>query len=53
MKVLIIDNNASNLTLAKATIKGQVETVEMDVSKIEDYEALKAKVEKEYKGMLI
>lgn len=53
MKVLIIDNNASNLSSAKAAIKGQVETVEMDVSKLSDYEALKAKVEKDYNGMRI
>lgn len=50
MKVLIVDINASNLAAAKNSVKGDVETFEMDVSKLEDYEKLKAKVDAEYGG---
>ncbi|CZS97400.1 related to 20beta-hydroxysteroid dehydrogenase [Rhynchosporium agropyri] len=42
MNVMIVDNNASNLMEAKKAIKGNVETVEMDVARIEDFENLKA-----------
>lgn len=52
MNVIICDNNASNLSSAKSAIKGKVETIEMDVSKVEDFEKLKAKVEKEFGGTL-
>lgn len=41
MKVVIVDNNASNLKAAKESIKGSVETAEMDVGKVEDFEGLK------------
>lgn len=41
MNVVIIDNNSSNLASAKESIKGKVETVDMDVSKVEDFEKLK------------
>lgn len=51
MNVVIADNNGSNLSSAKKSIKGQVETVEMDVSKIEDFEKLKSKIEKDFGGM--
>lgn len=50
MGVLIADNNAANLSSAKSSIKGKVETVEVDVSKVEELEKLKAKVEKEFGG---
>jgi NAD(P)-dependent dehydrogenase (short-subunit alcohol dehydrogenase family) len=50
MAVIIADNNSSNLSAAKYGVKGKVETVEMDVSKIEDFEKLKAKVEKDFDG---
>jgi hypothetical protein len=51
MNVIICDNNSSNLSSAKSAIKGKVETVEMDVSKVEDFEKLKSKVEKEFNGI--
>lgn len=51
MKVLIADLSESNLTSAKGVIKGNVDTFEMDVSKVEDYERLKKQIESEYKGM--
>jgi short-subunit dehydrogenase involved in D-alanine esterification of teichoic acids len=50
MNVLIADNNSANLSSAKSSIKGKVETVEMDVSKIEDFEKLKSKIEKDFDG---
>lgn len=50
MSVLIADNNASNLSAAKKSIEGNVEIFEMDVSKVEDYEKLKAKIESEFEG---
>ena len=52
MTVIICDNNTSNLSSAKSAIKGKVETVEMDVSKVEDFEKLKSKVEKEFNGTI-
>lgn len=52
MNVIICDNNSSNLSSAKSAINGKVETVEMDVSKIEDFEKLKSKVEKEFNGKI-
>jgi NAD(P)-dependent dehydrogenase (short-subunit alcohol dehydrogenase family) len=50
MKVIIADNNAANLAAAKKSIKGNVETVEIDVSKVEEFEKLKGKVEKDFGG---
>jgi NAD(P)-dependent dehydrogenase (short-subunit alcohol dehydrogenase family) len=50
MNVIICDNNSANLSSAKSAIKGKVETVEMDVGKVEDFEKLKGKVEKEFGG---
>jgi len=50
MNVIIVDNNSSNLSQAKSSIPGKVTTVLMDVSKIEDFESLKAKVAKEHGG---
>ncbi len=52
MSVLIADNNSAHLASAKASIKGKVETMEVDVSKISDFEKLKAKVEKDSGGIL-
>jgi NADP-dependent 3-hydroxy acid dehydrogenase YdfG len=51
MKILIADISESNLTSAKGAIKGNVDTFEMDVSKVESYERLKTKIESEYEGM--
>ncbi len=51
MSVLIADNNSAHLSSAKSSIKGKVETVEVDVSKISDFEKLKAKVEKDFGGI--
>jgi hypothetical protein len=52
MNVIIADNNASNLKAAKESVKGKgkFETVEIDVSKLEEYEKVKSKVEKEFDG---
>jgi hypothetical protein len=47
---LIADNNSANLSAAKSSIKGKVETIEVDVSKISDFEKLKSKVEKDFGG---
>jgi uncharacterized protein with ACT and thioredoxin-like domain len=49
MSVLIADNG-TNLSLAQSSIKGKVETIEVDVSKIEDFEKLKSKIEKDLDG---
>jgi hypothetical protein len=45
-----IDNNSQNLAAAKTSIDGKVETIVMDVSKIEDYERLKDKIIKDFGG---
>jgi FlaA1/EpsC-like NDP-sugar epimerase len=50
MNVIICDNNNSNLSSAKSAIKGNVETVNMDVSLVEDFEKLKVQVEKDFGG---
>ena len=50
MRVIIIDNNSSNLHSVKSAIKGEITTVDMDVSKIEDFEKLKERVVKEFGG---
>ncbi|RKF56190.1 3-beta-hydroxycholanate 3-dehydrogenase 2 [Golovinomyces cichoracearum] len=52
MKVIMIDINASNLAAAKALIVGNVEIVEMDVSRIVEYESLKAKIISEFNGTI-
>lgn len=52
MNVIICDNNSSNLSSAKETIKGKgkIETVEMDVSRVEDFDKLKTLIEKDFNG---
>ncbi|KAG4440509.1 hypothetical protein IFR05_004044 [Cadophora sp. M221] len=52
MKVMIVDNHASNLKAAKESIKGSVETVEMDVGKVEDFEGLKTKITQSHGGAI-
>ncbi|TVY46161.1 putative oxidoreductase [Lachnellula occidentalis] len=54
MNVLICDINAANLKAAKDVIKGKgkVETVEVDVSKLEEYEKVKSVVEEEFNGRI-
>jgi len=52
MNVVIIDNNIDNLDKAKKTIDGKVETLKMDVSKIEEFEELKNLVGKSYGGKI-
>ncbi|TVY50518.1 SWI/SNF and RSC complexes subunit ssr3, partial [Lachnellula cervina] len=54
MNVLICDINAANLKAAKEIVKGKgkVETVELDVSKLEEYEKVKSVVEKEFNGRI-
>ena len=53
MNVVVCDNNSSNLASAQEAIKGKgkISTVEMDVSKVEDFEKLKGLVEKDFGGM--
>lgn len=53
MSVIIVDNNSSNLSSAKSAIKGKIATVELDVTKIEEFEKLKEKVVKEFGGQLL
>jgi alanine dehydrogenase len=43
MSVVVIDNNSSNLSSAKSSIKGKVETIEMDVGKVEEFEKVKVR----------
>jgi short-subunit dehydrogenase involved in D-alanine esterification of teichoic acids len=50
MSVVIADNNSANLSSAKSSIKGKVETVEVDVTKISEFEKLKSKIETDYGG---
>lgn len=52
MNVVICDNNVQNLKAATESVKGKgkVEGVEIDVSKVEDYEKLKGIVEKDFGG---
>jgi len=50
MNVIICDNNKSNLSSAKSAIKGNVEAVNMDVSRVEDFEKLKVQVDKDFGG---
>ncbi|EPQ62646.1 Bgt-1599 [Blumeria graminis f. sp. tritici] len=52
MNVIMVDIDAANLAAAKATMTGPVETVTMDVGKIEDYQALQCKITAEYKGTI-
>ncbi|KAH6713662.1 short chain dehydrogenase/reductase [Leptodontidium sp. MPI-SDFR-AT-0119] len=52
MKVVIVDNNASNLKAAKESIKGSVETAEMDVGKVEDFEGLKTQITQSHNGAI-
>lgn len=53
--MIICDNNASNLKAAKESVKGngKFETVEIDVSKLEEFEKVKRKVEGEFDGMCL
>ncbi|KAL3421041.1 short chain dehydrogenase reductase [Phlyctema vagabunda] len=49
MKVLVLDNNGSNLAAAKSSLGGSsVETIEMDVSQIADWSKVREVVEKGY-----
>lgn len=48
MSVIIIDNNSFNLESAKTAINGKVTTVDMDVSRVEDFIDLKKNVEKNF-----
>ncbi|KAK0103558.1 hypothetical protein ONS95_005575 [Cadophora gregata] len=56
MSVVIADNNIENLKGAKEMLtKGgsrKIETVEMDVGKVEDFEGLKAKITEEFGGKI-
>lgn len=54
MDVIICDKNVSNLKTATANIEGtgKIEGVEMDVSKVEDFERLKGVVEAKFGGMI-
>jgi len=50
MKVALVDNNAEYLSKAKETLSGgqDVETYQLDVSKIEQWKELKDKVQKRF-----
>lgn len=50
MKVIMADIDKSNLSAAKLAIHGQIESFHLDVSKIEDYEALKARIVTDFGG---
>jgi len=56
MNVVIADNNSENLKGAKEMISksgsGKVETAEMDVGKVEDFESLKAKITNDFGGKI-
>jgi NAD(P)-dependent dehydrogenase (short-subunit alcohol dehydrogenase family) len=41
MRVVICDNNAGNLKSAKESLGGDVEVVEMDVGRVEEFEKVK------------
>jgi len=55
MKVVIVDVNAENLSKAVASLKesseNDVESYQVDVSKIEEWKELKGKVEKRFGGV--
>jgi threonine dehydrogenase-like Zn-dependent dehydrogenase len=50
MRVIIVDNHPSNLASAKSSLKGNVDTVEMDVSKLDDFEKLRSKLMIDFGG---
>lgn len=50
MNVIIVDNNGANLVSAKEAIVGRVTTVEIDVSKIEEFEKVKSVVSEKVGG---
>lgn len=55
MKVAIVDYNADNLSKAASSLKesskSDVESYQMDVSKLEEWKDLKSKVEKKFGGV--
>ncbi|KAL9122190.1 MAG: hypothetical protein Q9187_001255 [Circinaria calcarea] len=53
MNLALVDNNITNLSTAKECLQGDGETeiYPMDVSKLDEWNALKAKVEKRFKGV--
>lgn len=52
MRVTIVDNHPSNLASAKSSLKGNVDTVEMDVSKLDDFEKLRSKLMIDFGGVV-
>ncbi|RFU34555.1 hypothetical protein B7463_g1813, partial [Scytalidium lignicola] len=56
MKVVIVDNNSSNLDAAKSALSkqwpGSTTTLGMDVSKLEDWDSLKKVVVNEFNGKI-
>ncbi|TVY73404.1 putative oxidoreductase [Lachnellula suecica] len=54
MNVLICDNNSANLASAKEAVKSKArfETLEMDVSQLEEFGKVKSLVEKEFDGKI-
>lgn len=53
MNLPLVDNNTTNLSTAKDSLQGNGETemYPMDVSKLDEWKDLKAKVEKRFKGL--
>src|SRR4051812_40878464 len=51
MKVIVVDKNGDNLLAAKCGSRRTIDTVQMDVGKIEDFEKLKTKIVEEYGGV--
>ncbi|KAH7397752.1 short-chain dehydrogenase/reductase [Cadophora sp. MPI-SDFR-AT-0126] len=56
MNVVIADNSSGNLKGAKEVLtksgSGKIETVEMDVGKVEDFEGLKTKLHRDFEGKI-
>ncbi|KAJ9132597.1 Short-chain dehydrogenase/reductase SDR [Pleurostoma richardsiae] len=52
MKVLVADWDEETLGMASKNVGGEVSTLKMDVSKIEDWAKLKSKVDAEFKGQI-
>lgn len=50
MKVLVADWDEETLGAASKNIGGEVGTIKVDVSKMEDYARLKNKVDQDFKG---
>ncbi|KAI0518465.1 hypothetical protein F5B22DRAFT_599294 [Xylaria bambusicola] len=52
MRVLVADFDEKNLDAAKSALGDKIDTIRIDVGKIEDWTALKEKVEKDFGGKI-